>query len=276
VEWYAVQWYAAEWYPVEWYGLQWYWWLPAAAFALLLLGERRAGHTSPHARYGAADWVLNLTGLFMQGVVVPLAAIWISVSLLPEIFPGARASLKLGSLGSFLLNFVVVDFLYYWQHRWFHRWRPLWQLHLCHHASPALDVWASSRNSLPVNFLFVYLLLSPLLGYLCDTPEAFFFGAALTASLDLWRHSRLPAGREGMLARAVGWLLVTPCNHHLHHTPADAQSNFGANLMLWDRLFGTARDATALPQCYGIENAPGALRQLLFPWPQRSGAAASG
>jgi len=275
VNWSRAESFGAEWFGVQWFGVQWHWWLPSLAFVLLLLAERRAADAAPRTRYTPADWLLNLTGLFMQGVVVPLAAIWISVTLLPQLLPGARASVKLGVVGSFLLNFVVVDFLYYWQHRWFHRWRPLWQLHLCHHASPALDVWATSRNSLPVNFLFVYLLVSPLLGYLCDAPQAFFFGAALTASLDLWRHSRLPAGRDGALAGVVAWLLVTPRNHHLHHSPAGAQYNFGANLMLWDRCFGTARDATALPQRYGIEHAPGAMRQLLFPWPLRPGAAAS-
>jgi sterol desaturase/sphingolipid hydroxylase (fatty acid hydroxylase superfamily) len=101
------------------------------------------------------------------------------------------------------------------------------------------------------------------LGFLCDSPEGFFFGAALTASLDLWRHSRLPAR---FAPGRLGSVLVTPLHHHLHHSPEGQRANFGANLMLWDRLFGTAREPLAYPARYGVPDAPGPWRQFLFPW----------
>ncbi len=36
--------------------------------------------------------------------------------------------------------------------------------------------------------------------------------------------------------------------------------------MLWDRLFGTAREPRGYPRRYGTPDAPGPWRQLLFPW----------
>ena len=51
---------------------------------------------------------------------------------------------------------------------------------------------------------------------------------------------RLPVGIE----RVLRWVLVTPDMHRVHHSVEDdeANSNFGFNLSLWDRLFGTYRD----------------------------------
>ncbi len=75
--------------------------------------------------------------------------------------PGGAGILPIGWWGAFLLNFVVIDFLYYWQHRWFHRIRPLWKLHRCHHTARRVDIWVTSRNTLVMHFLFVYFLLNP-------------------------------------------------------------------------------------------------------------------
>ncbi len=168
--------------------------------------------------------------------------------------------MRFGWFGAFVLNFVFVDFLYYWQHRLFHRVPLLWALHQCHHASPTLSVWATSRNTFAVNFLFVYLLVNPLLGFLCDSPDGFFAAAGLTAALDLWRHSRVGA------LPGLSRVLITPWQHHWHHSEDGQRTNYGANLMLWDRCFGTLRDAHTFPTRYGTAGAPSAWRQFLFPW----------
>jgi sterol desaturase/sphingolipid hydroxylase (fatty acid hydroxylase superfamily) len=236
------------------------WVLPLVTFVLLLIFERRSARVSNAASYALPDHALNLAGLALQGIAVPLAGYWIATEVLALHWPRAAGVLEIGWLGALLLNFVLVDFLYYWQHRLFHRARRLWKLHECHHASPTVDVWATSRNSLAVNFLFVYMLLNPVLGFLCDRPDAFFAAAALTASLDLWRHSRLPA------PRFLDAVLITPARHHSHHSPQGQASNFGANLVLWDQLFGTAREARDFPATYGTQGAPGPWRQFFFPW----------
>jgi sterol desaturase/sphingolipid hydroxylase (fatty acid hydroxylase superfamily) len=235
------------------------WYLPLVAFVALAALERRDGR---HAG-GRADHLLNLAGLAIQGVAVPAAGYLIATQVLAVRFPESAGSLAIGWWGAFLLNFVVVDLLYYLQHRLFHRAGVLWAMHRCHHAAPDVNVWATSRNSLVVNFLFVYLLLNPVLGFLCDRPDAFFLGAALTAALDLWRHARVP---ERFAPAWLGRVLVTPAHHHLHHSPEGRGVNFGANLMLWDRLFGTAREPRGYPARYGIPDAPGPWRQFLFPW----------
>jgi hypothetical protein len=57
------------------------------------------------------------------------------------------------------------------------------------------------------------------------------------------------------------------CQQLVHLEQQDGQRvNFGANLILWDRLFGTAAEPNGYPTRYGTANAPGPWRQLLFPW----------
>ncbi len=242
-------------------------WLPATVFALLWAAERIFPESNPRPRHTAWDWVLNLSGIFCQGTIIPLAGLAISTRILPALWPEGRGILPLGYWGAFLFNFVIVDFLYYWQHRWFHQAPWLWRLHLCHHASRRVDLWATSRNSLLIHFLFVYFLLNPVFAYLCDEPLGYFCGAALTASLDLLRHSRmrlhrLSASRPG---RWLAQIFISPCAHHRHHALGSPGVNYGANFILWDRLFGTADATEVYPARYGLVQAPPPLAQLLSP-----------
>ncbi|MGI9305080.1 MAG: sterol desaturase family protein [Gammaproteobacteria bacterium] len=247
---------------------------PAAAFVFLVIGERVLPTVTRRRRYVFSDWVLNLVGFAFQGAVIPLCGYLISTLVLPGWLPGGQGVIPWGFLGCFLLNFVVVDLLYYWQHRLFHEVPWLWKFHQCHHASPTLDVWATARNTAVSNFLFVYMLVNPVLGFLCASPEGFFAGAAATASLDLLRHSRIDL-RDTAARRLVGPLslvFVTPREHHQHHNADDVGVNFGANLILWDRMFGTARVGGAYPSRYRVDGVPGPLQQLFYPVLRSSGA----
>jgi sterol desaturase/sphingolipid hydroxylase (fatty acid hydroxylase superfamily) len=58
----------------------------------------------------------------------------------------------------------------------------------------------------------------------------------------MFNHSnvRLPTALDALLR----WLIVTPDMHRVHHSHLDHEtnSNFGFNLSIWDRLFGTYRN----------------------------------
>jgi sterol desaturase/sphingolipid hydroxylase (fatty acid hydroxylase superfamily) len=234
------------------------WLLPMIAFGVLALIEQRLERARSSAT--RADHLLNVAGLIIQGSAVPAAGYLLATQVLAVYFPQWAGSLALGWWGAFALNFVFVDFLYYWQHRLFHHVPWLWALHRCHHAATDVNVWTTSRNSLAINILFVYLPVNALLGFLCDVPQGFFAGAAVTACLDLWRHSRVPS------PQTLTSILVTPLQHHAHHGAHGMGVNYGANLIVWDRLFGTERKAEDYPARYGVSDAPGPWRQFLFPW----------
>jgi sterol desaturase/sphingolipid hydroxylase (fatty acid hydroxylase superfamily) len=237
--------------------------LPVAAFVLVWALERLAP-AAPAPAHDRWDWSLNLIGLAIQGAAVPLAGLWLSTQILAPAFPDL--ALPLGFWGAFALSFVAVDFLYYLQHRAMHRGLA-WRLHIAHHAGRRIDVWATSRNTSWMSFLFVYFLVNPWAALLCDSPEGFYLGASATAALDLWRHGRVDYAKlrlDGVL-HALSLVLITPPAHFRHHDATKPPANFGANLSLWDRLFATYDPPGAMPQTSAAPDAPAPLRQLLWP-----------
>jgi len=241
--------------------------LPAITF-LGLWGLERVLPTLTQSHSSTKwDHVLNVLGLMIQGCVVPVIGYWISQSILPFIAPKALGILHLGWWGAFLLNFIFVDFLYYWQHRAFHRFSFLWNLHQCHHASKRVDIWTTSRNSVLINFLFVYFWVNPVLAFLCDAPLGFYTGAMITASLDIFRHSHLDLHKilPHRFLNIISKILVMPCQHHHHHRKTKRASNLSANFIVWDILFDTAEIQKEYPEEYGLKDARHPVNQLLYP-----------
>ncbi len=241
--------------------------IPAVAFVLLVLGEWLLPTVPRTRRYGAGDWMLNLVGFAFQGWAIPIGGYVIAVHVMGRLWPDGQGVLAVGFWGAFALNLVLVDLLYYWQHRAFHSVGWLWALHKSHHASPTLDVWASARNTLWINLLFVYMLVNPVLGFWVDSPQGFFIGASVTASLDLLRHSRVELERivPPPVLRALAAVFVVPRAHHQHHDAEQVDVNFGANFIVWDRLFGTAAVNADYPSEYGVPDERSALSQLVYP-----------
>ncbi len=238
--------------------------LPPVTFVALALAEKWLPTVPGRGRETGADMLANLSGFAMQGALIPGLAYGISAIVLPQLAPSAEGILSLNFFGAFMMCFVGVDFLYYGQHVVFHRIRVLWRLHRCHHAAPNLSVWMTARNSLLTHFTLVYLLVNPWLAYLSGSVDGYLLAASLTASLDLWRHTRLAPGRHWS---TLEWLLITPRLHHQHHDAEDQGHNFGANLSLWDRMFGTLRTDGAYPASYAVRDAPDTWSQLMHPWP---------
>lgn len=235
--------------------------LPFFSFLVLFVLEKKIPASKINKRFTASDWLMNLSGFGMQGLIIPLVGYYLSAYYFPTLLPGFQGVLPLGFAGAFLLNFIGVDFLYYWQHRAFHEISSLWKLHAPHHHSPVVNIWATSRNALVTHFLFVYMLVNPILGYLCDSPEGFFAGAMLTAALDLFRHANLRFRFPFLKG-----VMMLPKDHHRHHDAQRAFANYGANFMIWDRLFGTAEMEDDYPLNFTVPSPPSFTTQLLFPW----------
>ena len=140
------------------------------------------------------------------------------------------------------LAFVLLDALIWAQHVMMHRIPVLWRLHRMHHSDTHLDASTGLRFhpleillSTLIKIVAVVLLGAPALAVIA-------FEIALNAT-SLFTHAniRLPDRAESMLRR----LIVTPALHRIHHSirPEETNSNYGFNLSLWDRAFGTFRPA---------------------------------
>jgi len=139
-----------------------------------------------------------------------------------------------------LLAVIAMDFVIWLQHVVVHAIPLLWRLHRVHHADPDYDVTTGARFhpieivlSMLIKFATILLLGPPVVGVILF--EVILNGMAM------FNHGnvRLPESVDRLLRT----LLVTPDMHRVHHSVEDdeANSNFGFNLSLWDRLFGTYR-----------------------------------
>ena len=210
-----------------------------------------------------ADWLLDVCGLVMQGIVIPALQIGLLYQGLNNLLPQWNSCLPLSSFTGFLTCTVLIDYAYYWNHRWLHG--VAWPIHKVHHTVTQLDVLSSSRNSLWSSFFILYLWVHTLMVYLLNDPSGYLWGVSLTAMLDLWRHSRLgPKANSGWYRWLSPWL-VLPQDHALHHSHAH-DCNFGANLKVWDRLHGTARKTEHFPKKLGIKTTLSFWQKLLYPF----------
>jgi sterol desaturase/sphingolipid hydroxylase (fatty acid hydroxylase superfamily) len=216
-----------------------------------------------------SDWLLDVLGLVVQGVVIPVLQIVLIYQALALAIPQAKGAIKLAWPAVFLLNFVAIDYLYYWNHRLLHR-KALWPLHAVHHTPERVDVFITSRNTLWTPLLIVYLWANGFFIFVLKDPSAFILSAGVTAALDLWRHTTFAPGPGSALHRAAALLLITPNEHMWHHSSGRADRNFGANLTIWDRVHGTYYSPSVRPERLGIASSLSLRQKLFFPFRQRT------
>lgn len=138
------------------------------------------------------------------------------------------------------LAVVLLDMGIYLQHVMFHAVPLLWRFHRVHHADLDFDVTTGARFH-PVEILLSMLIKFSMILVLGPPVVAVLIFEVLLNAFAMFNHGnvQLPRG----LDRLLRLLVVTPDMHRVHHSVQthEANSNFGFNLSLWDRLFGTYR-----------------------------------
>jgi sterol desaturase/sphingolipid hydroxylase (fatty acid hydroxylase superfamily) len=210
-------------------------------------------------------WSLDVLGLISQGVLVPILQTWILAQVLIWMFPAQQGTWQVSPFAAFLLSFVAVDYLYYWNHRFLHS-EKLWIFHRVHHSITKLDVLATSRNSVWTIFFILYLWIQPVFVYLLKDPTWFMAGLFLGYTLDVWRHSNWLWQRENQVVIFLRSFLIDPQDHEWHHSEEKLNINFGANFNLWDRLHGTFYRSDERPSRVGVISEDTFWVQFLTPW----------
>lgn len=211
------------------------------------------------------DWFLDGIGLTIQGILIPLLQATLVYSLYEHFLPTHQRYLKISLIPAFIISFVVVDYLYYWNHRLLHS-KLLWNVHQVHHTVTQMDVLGTSRNTLWTSLVIIYLWIHTLFLYLLTDPTGYLLGVSLTSALDLWRHSRLLIPANTRLFQFLSFWLILPHDHAWHHCREIHNYNYGANLKIWDKLHGTYYESENLPSPIGIYLSLNLFQKLVFPF----------
>lgn len=218
----------------------------AGVLAAMLLWEQLAPRRAPEAG-NALRRLNNLALVASDTLLVRL--------LFPVLAVGFASEMERRGIGLFnvtalphwlavLLAIVLLDLVIYWQHRLFHSVPLFWRLHRVHHADPALDTTTALRFH-PLEIMVSMLIKLAVVAALGPPPLAVLLFEVILNATAMFNHGNitLPAGIE----RPLSWLLVTPDLHRVHHSVHrdEMNRNFGFNLSLWDRLFGSL---AALPR----------------------------
>lgn len=140
-----------------------------------------------------------------------------------------------------VVSVVAMDFVIYLQHLLVHAAPTLWRLHRVHHADLDYDVTTGARFH-PIEIILSMLIKFAAIVVLGPPVVAVIIFEVILNALAMFNHGNV--GLPLALDRVLRFIIVTPDMHRVHHSVEDneANSNFGFNLSLWDRIFGTYID----------------------------------
>ncbi len=188
-------------------------------------------------------WVTNLSLIGVDALAVRV--------VLPIVAVGVAAWSEHQGIGLFALvdlpfwlelavAVALLDLAIYLQHLATHKIPVLWRLHRVHHADRDIDVTTGLRFH-PIEMVLSMVWKFAVIVAIGASPMAVFVFEVLLNGLAMFNHAnvRIPAAADRVLRLAV----VTPDMHRVHHSVRleETDSNYGFNLSLWDRLFGTYR-----------------------------------
>jgi sterol desaturase/sphingolipid hydroxylase (fatty acid hydroxylase superfamily) len=144
---------------------------------------------------------------------------------------------------------LTLDFANYWVHRIEHAVPALWAFHQIHHSQDQLSIMTTYRNH-PLDVWMRGFVGPVIIMMLVGLPPAIWLWLSILWDVTL-NLSHLDVN---WTYGPLRWVFVSPVSHGIHHSIEDRHQhrNFGANLSVWDHLFGTADPGTQRPAAVGL------------------------
>ncbi|NOY72718.1 MAG: sterol desaturase family protein [Gammaproteobacteria bacterium] len=209
-------------------------------FALMALWEIKAPRRALIVSK-AMRWVNNLGLVVLNSIILrllfPAAAIGVAAFATEHgwgLFNHFRIPIPL----AVVLSVIAMDFIIYLQHVLVHAIPTLWRLHRVHHADLDYDVTTGARFH-PIEIILSMLIKFATIVVLGAPVVAVVIFEVILNAMAMFNHGNV--GLPSKLDRFMRLFVVTPDMHRVHHSTEDNEtnSNFGFNLSIWDRLFGT-------------------------------------
>ncbi len=155
-------------------------------------------------------------------------------------------------VGLLLLDLISAWLVHYIEHHvtW------MWKFHLIHHMDQHIDTTSGNRHH-PGESVFRFTFTALAVVVAGAPMWLVFLYQTLSVILTQFNHSnwRLPR----WLDHALGWLIVTPDMHRVHHHYRQPYSdrNYGNLFSCWDRIFGTYVEVDNTKLRYGVDTHMG-------------------
>ncbi|MBB4051350.1 sterol desaturase/sphingolipid hydroxylase (fatty acid hydroxylase superfamily) [Devosia subaequoris] len=143
-----------------------------------------------------------------------------------------------------LISIIVLDFAVWLEHLLSHKIPILWRIHRMHHADTGFDLTTALRFH-PLEIVLSMVWKAAIVVALGAPAWSVLIFEVVLNGAAMFNHANvnLPA----RIDRFVRLLVVTPDMHRVHHSTdrREADSNYGFNLAIWDRIFATYTDQPA-------------------------------
>lgn len=147
--------------------------------------------------------------------------------------------LKASTISTIIICFFILDFFMGWLvHFVEHKIPFLWRFHVVHHADNNIDATSGLRHH-PIEsalrgcfvMIGIFLLGAPMYAVMIYQTILIFATAFTHANISLPKA----------LDNTLSYFLISPNMHKVHHHYKQpyTDSNYGAVLSIWDRMFGT-------------------------------------
>ena len=179
----------------------------------------------------------------LERAVLPFSFVVVAAKVTPLHMPG-------NAWWTWVIGMVVTDCCYYWAHRADHRIRWLWAAHSVHHSSEYFNLSTAVRTPAFMPQAIFLRTAAFIPAAMIGVPA---YVILFCQTLGLIYQWPLHTERVGKLPRPIEFLFNTPSHHRVHHGSNNPylDKNYGAILIIWDRMFGSWAPELEVPT-YGM------------------------
>ena len=223
-----------------------FFWIIEGSIPLLKLSYKR--NKLQHAGVNFFFTVIHLVIHTVLAILIILLSDWCSKNDI-----GLVHWMGLGIIPTIIVSFLILDFFGGWLvHIVEHKVPVLWRFHVIHHADNNVDVTTGLRHH-PIEsvvrgcFFFLGIFASGAPMY-----AVMIFQTVLVIDT-AFTHANISLPKK--LDFALSYFLVSPNMHKVHHhwKQPYTDSNYGAILSIWDRIFGTFKKLDPSQIKYGLD-----------------------
>jgi len=186
-------------------------------------------------------WLNNLSLIVLNTVILrlvfPIAAVGVA-TYCKDYDIGLLNIVSIPEWSKIIVAILVLDFAIYIQHVLFHFLPFLWRFHKVHHVDLDIDLTTGLRFH-PVEMILSMIIKFGVICFIGAPVLAVIVFEVVLNAMAVFNHGNIQLAK--WFDKALRIFVVTPDVHRVHHSTIakETNSNFGFNLIYWDKILGT-------------------------------------